>query len=353
MMSQLLRAAVLCEINSDLELLDLDIPALQPGQVLVDIAYSGVCRSQLNEIQGLKGVDRFLPHTLGHEGSGIVRKVGGDVSRVSAGDHVVLSWLKGGGHDIGSTVYESSKGCVNSGAVSTFMTAAVVSANRLVRIDPSVPLKEAALLGCAVPTGAGTVLNIASPSAGHSLAVFGLGGIGQCALIAAKNCELKTIIGVDIAQDKLDIALRLGASHVIDAHQKDVREGICEITGTSGVDFAIEAAGNTSVMEMAFACVCDNGGLCVVAGNPPVGDTVQLDPFDFIKGRRIVGSWGGGTDLDRDMPIYLRWLEAGVLPLSELSGHEYSLGDINGALEDFAAGKVLRPLINMSLETLV
>lgn len=347
-MTQLIRAAVLREHNAELVMQELEIPELKPGQVLVDIAYSGICRSQLNEIQGLKGEDRFLPHTLGHEGTGVVRDIGEGVARVSPGDHVVISWLKGGGHDVGSTVYESSQGPVNSGAVSTFMTAAVVSENRLVPIDLSVPLRNAALLGCAVPTGAGTVLNIINPSPDSSIAIFGLGGIGQCAVIAAKNIGLKTIVGVDIDQDKLATATKLGATHVVNSKQETAQEKISQISGGRGVDYAVEATGNTDVMEAAFSCVCENGGLCAIAGNPPVGETIRIDPFDLIKGRNISGSWGGGTDLDRDMPVYLRWLENGMLPLSELGDREYSLEDINAALNDFASGKVLRPLINMA-----
>ncbi len=350
-MTQLIRAAVLHEHNAGLVLQDLKVPELSPGQVLVDLAYSGICRSQLNEIQGLKGVDRFIPHTLGHEGSGVVRMVGEGVERVSPGDHVILSWLKGGGHDVGSTVYESTQGNVNSGAVSTFMTAAVISENRLVRIDPSVSLRDAALLGCAVPTGAGTVLNILNPSPKNSIAVFGLGGIGQCAVVAASNIGMGMIVGIDISEDKLELAKRLGATHAINSKDGDVRERIHQLSGGQGVDYAVEATGITQVMETAFSSICDNGGLCVVAGNPAVGETLRIDPFDLIKGRNIVGSWGGGTNLDRDMPIYLNWLQKGKLPLSELGDREYSLSDINGALEDFASGRVLRPLINMGLDT--
>ncbi|MFZ1988989.1 MAG: alcohol dehydrogenase catalytic domain-containing protein, partial [Alphaproteobacteria bacterium] len=152
-------AAVLVETGKPLELLDLEIPALKPGQVLVDVAYSGVCQSQLNEISGKKGPDRYLPHVLGHEGAGVVAAIGEGVNKVRPGDRVVLSWLRGRGADVPGTVYQSKIGIVNSGAISTFMNRTVTCESRLTPLPANVPLREAALLGCAIPTGAGIVLN--------------------------------------------------------------------------------------------------------------------------------------------------------------------------------------------------
>src|SRR5581483_3091486 len=167
------RAAVLVELNRPLRIADLDIPDLKAGQVLVKFAYSGICGTQLLEIQGRKGEDRFLPHTLGHEGSGVVVAIGSGVKKAGPGDHVIVSWIKGVGADVPSSSYHSSGGIVNSGAVSAFSTHAIVSENRVVRISKDMPLREAALLGCAVPTGAGTVLRDARVQRGQSVAVFG------------------------------------------------------------------------------------------------------------------------------------------------------------------------------------
>lgn len=162
------QAAVLTKLKAPLAIWELEIPELKSGQVLVKVAYSGLCHSQLNEIKGLKGEDRFIPHTLGHEGSGTVELIGPDVTKVKQGDRVVLSWIKGKGADVSSCRY----GVVNSGAISTFMTHAVISENRIIPIPDAMPLKEAALLGCAVPTGAGVVKNEMELQEGESFAVL-------------------------------------------------------------------------------------------------------------------------------------------------------------------------------------
>ena len=148
------RAAILYKINEPLTIQEIEIPKLTAGQVLVKIAYSGVCRTQLNEMQGLKGEDKFLPHTLGHEASGIVEEVGPQVNKVKAGDHVVATWIQGSGMNVPSVKYTGDKNkVINSGAISTFMERAIISENRLVKIPSEMSLRSAALLGCALLQG--------------------------------------------------------------------------------------------------------------------------------------------------------------------------------------------------------
>ena len=183
-MPQSTEAAILTETGKPLSILPLEIPDLAPGQVLVDVAFSGLCHTQLLEIRGKRGPDRFLPHTLGHEGSGVVAAIGAGVAKIAPGDRVVLSWLKGEGADVPATVYQSGEMKINSGAISTFMRRTVTCENRVTSIPDALPLREAALLGCAIPTGAGVVRNTAGVGAGESVAIFGIGGIGQSAVLA-------------------------------------------------------------------------------------------------------------------------------------------------------------------------
>lgn len=343
------KAAVLYEIDKPLVIEELQIPELQRGQVLVKVLYSGICHSQLNEIRGLKGEDRYLPHTLGHEGSGIVKTVGPGVKKVNSGDHVVLTWIKGDGLDVPSTIYRRSNGAVvNSGAISTFMKYAVISENRLIAIPEEMPLREASLLGCAVPTGAGIVMNILKVKEGDTIAVFGVGGIGLSAVRACSLRNARAVIAIDVFEHKLEQARQMGAAHLVNARQQDPLAAILEITGGRGVDYAIEAAGKRETMETAFQSVRDNGGLCVLAGNLPYGERITLNPFDLIRGKRIIGSWGGDTQPDRDIPKFVDLYLSGRLKLEQLITHSYSLNNVNEALDDLESGRISRALIDMS-----
>ncbi|MEK7087140.1 MAG: alcohol dehydrogenase catalytic domain-containing protein, partial [Patescibacteria group bacterium] len=170
------RAAVLRKVGGPLVIEELEIPKLERGQVLVKILYSGLCRSNINEINGRKGVE-FIPHLTGHEASGIVAEVGDGITKVKVGDYVVCSWIKGWGLETSLVQYKSDKGMVNAGNCSTFSEFAVISENRLVKISRMVDADVASLLGCAVPTGAGIIDNFGIKF-GKTLAVFGVGGIG-------------------------------------------------------------------------------------------------------------------------------------------------------------------------------
>lgn len=337
-------AAVLTQINRPLILEKLNVPPLKHGQVLVNVAYSGICHSQLNEIHGLKGEDKFLPHTLGHEGSGVVEAIGEGVTKVKPKDRVVLTWIKGNGLDIPSAAYKALDGrLINSGAISTFLTKAVVSENRLVKIPNELALDQAALLGCAIPTGAGIVINTAQVKKGSSVVIFGMGGIGLSALLAACLNEAEIIIAVDISDERLTLARSFGATHTIHAQKEDVLAALGLIL-PRGADFSFECAGKKESMEFAFKSVKDKGGLCVIAGNLSEGQKIHIDPFDFIKGKRIIGSWGGETQPDRDIPKFAKFAIAGKLNLGKLICRVYELEDINEALrfmEHTAAGRVL------------
>jgi S-(hydroxymethyl)glutathione dehydrogenase/alcohol dehydrogenase len=341
-------AAVLTALGQPLELWNLEIPELKSGQILVDVAYSGLCHTQLLEASGAKGPDRFLPHTIGHEGSGVVASVGPDVKKVKTGDRVVLSWIAGSGAVVGSTIYQSPAGRVNSGAISTFIRQAVTCESRVTKIPDEMPLKEAALLGCAVPTGAGIVMNTASLAAGATIAIFGAGGIGLSALLGAVIRQSSMIIVVDVSAAKLAQAQAMGATHLVDATKVDVLSSIREMTSGRGVDCAVEAAGKRQTMEAAFQSVRDAGGLCVLAGNLPQGEMISIDPMNLIKGKRIVGTWGGESLPDRDIPLFVDMYRAGRLQLASLIAQEYPLNGINQAFADLRSGLNGRALISMA-----
>jgi S-(hydroxymethyl)glutathione dehydrogenase / alcohol dehydrogenase len=347
--SGFMKAAVLYKTGEPLVVEEnIKIPPLSPGQVLVKVAYSGICRSQLMEARGHRGHDPYLPHLLGHEGAGEVIEVTKGVKKVVKGDRVVLTWIKGEGANCKGAVYNKNDMQINSGGVTTFSNYTVVSENRCVSIPKTVPLDVATLLGCAIPTGAGIVMNTLRPSQGTSLAVFGAGGIGLSAIMATKLYDCSIIIVVDVEEPKLQKAKELGATHLINANEEDPVEKIKLLTGGKGVDYAIEAAGRAKVIEQAFQSVRNNGGLCVFAGHPANHERIQLDPFDLIQGKQILGSWGGECNPDRDIPALANYYLEGKLPLEKLITNRYKLEDINQALSNLENHEIARAILEMN-----
>ena len=286
--------------------------------MLVEIAYSGACGTQVMEARGLKGEDKWVPHCLGHEGTGMVLEIGSSVTKVKPGDRVVLSWIKGSGIDAGGAVYGWGERKVNAGAVTTFQRHAVVSENRLTPVPLELPLDIAVLLGCAAPTGMGSVYNVLKMKAGESVAIFGAGGIG------------------------------LNACVVIDPVNSDVVQELKSIV-PGGVDVAVEASGIPEVMDQAINSTRQQGGRAVIVGNAKYGSVLKLNPSVFNQGKSMMGTWGGDSVPDRDYGRYGRLLSTNRFPIKELLSRPYSLTNVNSALNDLEAGRVGRPLIDMTL----
>jgi S-(hydroxymethyl)glutathione dehydrogenase/alcohol dehydrogenase len=342
------QAALLVQTGQKLEMAELDIPVLKPGQVLVEIAYSGACGTQVMEWKGDKGEDKWVPHCLGHEGSGTVLECGSAVTRVKPGDKVVLSWIRGGGIEAGGAQYQWDGRNVNAGGVTTFQRHAVVSENRLSRLPDSLPMDVAILLGCAAPTGMGAIFNVSRSAPGESVAIFGTGGIGLNACMGAAFAGATPVIAVEPSALRRDLAKAFGATHVIDPAEGDVVAAIRSIV-PGGVDAAIEATGIPAVMAQALECTRQQGGRAVVIGNAKVGLTLTLNPGIFNQGKSLLGTWGGDSVPDRDYVRFGRLLASGRFDARTLLSKPYSLEQANDALTDLAAGRVGRPLIDMHL----
>ncbi|WP_105168794.1 zinc-binding dehydrogenase [Pseudoalteromonas sp. T1lg23B] len=343
-----MKAAVLFKTGEPLQILEgIEMPPLTRGQVQVKILYSGVCHSQLMEVSGGRGEDKYLPHLLGHEGVGIVEQIGEGVSKVAVGDKVVIGWIKGEGLDAPGGKYLHENYTINSGSATTLSEQTIVAENRLVKVPNGFPDKLAVLLGCALPTGLGLVFNELQPEKNKTIAVFGLGGVGMSALLAAKLYEPTTLIAVDINPQKLELAKQLGATHTLNAQNTDVVESIVTLT-KGGVDYSIEAGGKAQSIELAFNSVRDQGGLCIFASHPPEGDTIKLEPHAFHRGKMIRGSWGGASMPDRDIPKFVDAYHKGLLDLDVLITNEYSLDNVNNALEDLHQGSAIRSIIKCS-----
>lgn len=346
------RAAILYEPGKPLRVEELTIPPLMAGQVLVKLAYSGVCRSQLMEVSGQRGVDRYLPHLLGHEGSGTVVEVGHGVIKVKPGDQVIMGWIKGVGMDVPGPIYQKDGRAINAGAVTTFTEYSIVSENRCVPLPPGIPLDCAVFFGCALPTGLGIVTNQVKPEKGSRVALFGLGGIGMFSLLGLRLYGCSLIIAVDVKANKLELAKEFGATHTINAAKQDPLQAIRRITDGRGVDYSIETAGLSATIETAFQAVRKFGGLCVFASHPPFGDKIRLDPHDLISGKKIEGSWGGSCDPERDTLKFASFYREGKLPLERFLSRRYRLEEINQALDDLESGDLVRGLIALDHQLL-
>ncbi|MGP1397587.1 MAG: zinc-binding dehydrogenase [Inquilinaceae bacterium] len=315
--------------------------------MLVEIAYSGACGTQVMEWRGDKGPDKWLPHCMGHEGTGTVIDRGPGVTKVKDGDKVVLSWIRGTGVEAGGCQYDWNGKQVNAGGVTTFQRHAVVSENRLTPLPDALALDVAILLGCAVPTGMGAVFNVLKTSSGDSIAIFGTGGIGLNACMAAAFAGGMPVIGIDPNPARRRLAMAYGATHTIDPADGDVVEAVRAIV-PGGVDLAVEASGQPAVMNGAINAVRAQGGRAVVIGNAKVGNALTLDPAVFNQGKSLLGTWGGDSVPDRDYPRFGRLLASERFPVRDLLSAPYRLDQTSQALEDLSAGRVGRPMIDMS-----
>lgn len=348
-MSKYIKSAILTHVGKPLKIIrDIVYENLNEGQLLVKIKYAGLCHSQLMEVKGHRGEDKYLPHMLGHEGVGKVVAVGPGVTKFVKGDDVVLGWLVGDGLEGGPKVYSSeTMGTINAGAVTAFSDFAVISENRLYKKPATTPDHLSVLYGCALPTGVGLVVNDMKPTASATIAVIGLGGIGLSALMACQEYGPKQLIAIDVEESKLELARTLGAHTAINSLKEDVAKKILSLTEGKGVDYCVESAGLVSTIELGFSLIRRNGGELIFASHPKAGDVIQIDPFELISGKSIRGSWGGSSKPDRDIEIMGNMYERGVLKLEELISHSYALDDINVALNDLDQRKIVRALIDI------
>ena len=343
-----INAAVLYKHDKPLKVISLITPKLQKGQVFVKIFYSGVCKSQLMEIKGKRGKDIWLPHLLGHEAVGKVISVGPGVKKVKKNDEVILSWIKGEGLDVSGAIFKNRKQYINSGPVTTFSNYSIVSENRVYKKPKYLSYKTAVLFGCALPTGCGIIyneLNIKKNDKRNFL-IYGLGGIGISALLALKSKNIKNIFVVDKCTKKLNFAKTIGVKNIYSTKENNYRKKIFK-KSKSGVDVCIECAGYVSTIEDAFSLINPKKGQLIFSSHPDNKEPIKLYPHELISGKQIKGSWGGKTNLDRDISKISKNLKNMKQTLNKLINKEYSLEDINFAINDLDKNKVFRAIIKM------
>ncbi len=370
-----IRAAVLSEMGAErpyakskpltVEEIDLDPPG--PGEVLVKIAAAGLCHSDLSVIEGNR--PRPMPMALGHEAAGIVEELGAGVDDLKPGDHVVMVFVPSCGHclpcsegrpalcepgaaaNTAGTLLSGGKRLHRDGhainhhlGVSAFAEYATVSRRSLVKIDPELPLDEAALFGCAVLTGVGAVINTAKVSAGSSVAVIGLGGVGLSSLLGAIAAGARRVVAVDLSDEKLGLARQLGATDTFNAGSADAVNEIREATG-GGLEYAFEMAGSVRAMDLAYK-ITRRGGTTVTAGLPPPTHTVNIPQVNLVAEERTVkGSYIGTCVPTRDLPRYIELYRRGKLPVDRLMSDHLKLDDINLGFDRLHEGKAVRQVV--------
>jgi alcohol dehydrogenase len=337
------------------------------GEVLVRMAAAGLCHSDLSVINGDR--PRPVPMALGHEAAGVVEEVGPGVDDLAKGDHVVMVFVPSCGHCLPCSegrpalcepgAAANVKGTLLSGArrirrrgepihhhlgVSAFAEYATVSRRSMVKVDRELPLDEAALFGCAVLTGVGAVVNTARVPAGSTVAVVGLGGVGLAAVLGAVAAGASRVVAVDLAEDKLDFAKRIGATDTFNARNETCADEVRAATA-GGVEFAFELAGSVKAMELAYK-ITRRGGTTVTAGLPPPTVHFSFPQVGLVaEERTIKGSYIGTCVPVRDLPRYVALYRQGRMPVNRLLTHRLKLGEINAGFDRLHEGKAIRQVV--------
>ncbi len=361
-----IKAAVVRQTSAPfvLETLTLDEP--RADEILVRIVGAGICHTDM--VVRDQGYPVPLPLVLGHEGSGVVERVGANVKTLQPGDHVVLSYANcgqcsnclsgapgycesfydqnfGGRRTDGTTPYKDAEGHAVCGCFfnqSSFGTHALVSERNAIKIPKDVPLELMGPLGCGIQTGAGAIMNALKPGVGSSIAVFGAGSVGLSAIMAAKAVGCTQIIAVDMNDARLELARELGATHVINPSSTDTLAKIREISG-GGVQFSLECTSHPKVLRQAVDCL-RIPGICGLVGAAPLGTEASLDMNTVLFGRTVRGIIEGDSVPKVFIPQLIELWRAGRFPFDRLVKY-YALEDINQAVADSESGVVLKPIL--------
>jgi alcohol dehydrogenase len=368
------RSAVLVETGRSrpyaasrpLEITELELDPPGPGEVLLRMRAAGLCHSDLSVIDGNR--PRPLPLALGHEGAGIVEAVGPGVTALAPGDHVVTTFVATCGHcgpclagrpvlcepamraNAAGTLLCGERRLHHGGpvnhhlGVSAFSEHAVVAQESCVRIPAELPFDQAAVFGCAVITGVGSVVNAAAMPRGASALVVGLGGVGLAALLGARRLDASPLVAVDLSEDKLALARRLGATHAFNAADPDCAAQVVEATA-GGAAYAFEMAGSVAALELAWAATA-RGGTTVSAGLSHPDRMMTLRHLTLVaEERTLKGSYHGSAVPARDIPRYIDWYLAGELPVQHLLSERLRLEDLNEAFDRLADGRSVRQVL--------
>ena len=339
-------AAILTQLRSPLEIDEVEIPALDFGQVLVELDVTRICGSQLGEIDGVKGPDNWLPHLLGHEAGGTVLETGPAVTTVKEGDQVVLHWRPGSGIQAAPPKYQWNGRTVNAGWITTFNKHAVISENRLTPVPAGTSMEVCALLADTLTTGFGLVNNDANLKIGESIVVIGCGGIGLGVVLGAHLAGAHPVIAADLHPHKLEMASQFGATHTINCKETGLAESVLDILGGKP-DIVVDGTGNPKVIEAAYELTSDRGRT-VLFGVMHHADRVRLHTLPLHFDKVLTGSVGGDSLPSFDIPRYIRMMQDGRFDPAGFVTHRMPLEDINQGIQKMRDGEVIHAMVEFS-----
>ena len=339
------KAALLVEQHHPLIIDEIEVPKLSYGQVLVRINATRICGSQLGEIDGAKGPDRFLPHLLGHEAGVEVLDLGPEVTQLRVGDHAVAHWRPGAGISAKSTRYQWGDKYVNAGPITTFSQLAVISENRLTPVAKNTDPEICALLADTITTGFGTINQEAQVKIGESVVVIGVGGIGLGAVLGAKLAGAFPLLAVDLQPHKLEWARQNGATHTLNpSEHPDLAQAIETAIGGKA-DVIIDCTGSPKVLQAALVATTRHGrviGIGVMRNH----QALEFNTLPLLFGKLLKGTEGGQSEPHIEIPRYLRMLQHGQLNLSHFVSHRVGLEEINQGIELLRSGAAVHCLVH-------
>ena len=347
-----MKAVILEQLNSPLSVKEVELTDLKVGQVLVKVLTSGLCGAQLQEIRGHKGNAKFLPHLMGHEGCGIVEKVGLGVSTVKVGDKVVMHWRVGDGIESPFPNYVLEGNTISSGKVTTLSEYSIVSENRLTTVPKDTSNNLCALLGCGLTTALGVINNEVDLKFGESVMIIGCGGVGLNLIQGANLASAHPIIGVDITDNKRERVLNLKADVFINSKKQNISEILNNHLTNGKIDVIIDTTGIPSVIQEMSKYLSNNGRFVLVGQPRPNEDLIIPNGKNLFNGRGQIfkASQGGKTNPTEDIPRFVKLHNAGKIDIDKIVSHEFTLDEINDAFDLLRTGDAGRIMIKISEE---
>ncbi|WP_145596242.1 MDR/zinc-dependent alcohol dehydrogenase-like family protein [Candidatus Pelagibacter sp. FZCC0015] len=330
------KAAILTQLKKKLLISNIKFnDKLNRGQVLIKMYYSGICGSQIGEINGVKGKDNFLPHLLGHEGTGIIINKNKYVKKFKIGDRVILHWQKGEGYDSCCPTYFKGKKKINAGKVTTFNEFAVVSENRITRMPKGISEKQAVIFGCALTTGFGAVVYDAKVKKKKSILIFGAGGIGMSLIQILSLMKPKKIIIVDSNINKKKIIKKFKQKDFVLFKNNDLiklKEKILNKNKGNCFDYVFDTTGNGRIIELGLDLMLKKSKL-ILLGVQNFKEKISFNTLQVVLGKKIIGSTGGNVNPTKDIPLIYKLIKKNNINLNNFYNKIFKLSEINKAIK--------------------